>query len=80
MIRIERLRLRLPARQQAQAQTIARRIADTLAAAGPQTAQRIASLQVPTIRVDAAAQPAQIADQAAQSILQQLRGQPNANR
>ena len=70
---IERLRLRLPAALAPRAQGIARAVADALAGLQPTAMLRLAHLQLPALRVDAAASDVQIAAQIAASVAGQLR-------
>lgn len=73
MMRIDRIRMVLPARLHTQAQRIATGVADNLAASGPHPAVRVASLRVPVIRIAANAGVQEIAERTAHAILHQLR-------
>ena len=76
MIRIDRLRLRLPRHMQPNAELIARHIAETLAATPINRAARMAHCAVPVVRADPNLGPTAVAELVAQRIQRQLRRRP----
>jgi len=72
MIRIERLRLRLPSHMRPHAEAIARRVGETLAAAPVDRVGRMERCTVPAIPADPNLGPTAVADMASQGILKQL--------
>ena len=74
MIRIERLRLRLPASMRPHAALIARQVADSLVTATIDRTVHMDSCVVPAIPADPALGPRAIADAASRGIIRHLKG------
>lgn len=72
MIRIDRLRLRLPAAMKPHAEAIARQIGETLAAAPIDRVGRVERCAVPPIAADPNVGSRAVADIASRGILKQL--------
>ena len=73
MIRIERLKLRLPFHMAPHARDIAQRLGESLAATPVDRAGRIERCNIPAISVDPQLGPTTVADIASQAILRHLK-------